>query len=301
LFISKTILKPYTSDMKKIITLIFACSMILTAQNASAVISCDTLSNLTSRDTLKIYLVSAANGGGYLSGNNGYGDKEKAEKFSGPVGSSLSAALFGFGWVTIKPADSATTVTVNAYDATGAGGSPGATIATATVTLRQIAAAVTARTSLFVSFTTPFTLTAHDFFVSVVLPTTTGDTVAVATNKQFSLDGRGWEKWSDNTWNDYQSVYGTFPNLFGNDIQAITCGGSPLAAFQSSLLDNCGGSATVQFYNTSSNGVNSFSWVFQGGTPPSSTSASQSVSYTTPGTYNVTLIAVGASASDTLH
>jgi hypothetical protein len=263
----------------------------------SVVASCDTISNLTAADTLTLYTF-INNNSGYLSGNNSYGDLEKAEQFSGPVGSQLTGAYFGFGYDRVKSADSSLTVTINAYDATGTGGSPGNTIATTTVTLRQIAAAVHSNSLLFVSFGSPPTLTASTYFISVVLPTT-GDTIALLTNQQNSYDGLGWEKWNDNSWNSYTSAYATSPYQFGNYIGAITCGGGPLASYHSSLLATCGSNFTVQFFNNSSNGTNSISWNFPGGTPSSSTSANPTVTYSASGTYHFQLIATGTSTSDT--
>lgn len=281
--------------MRKLSTLILGCATTLVSLTVSAnpVVSCDTLTNLTSRDTLGILYF----GGSLLSGNNTYGDMEKAEHFRGPQGSVLTGAFVGFGYVSILPSDTSSPVTINAYS--DSAGAPGATIATATVTLGQIAAAINSQTEVYVTFTSPPTLTSQSFYVSVVLPTTTGDTIAVLTNQMFSLDGQGWEKWSDSLWHSYVNAYGTSPFTFGNDIQALTCGGAPLAAFQSSLLVNfCVPSQNINFYNTSSNGVDSIRWSFPGGTPPTSTVANPVVTYS-PGTFNVRLVAYGSGASDT--
>ncbi|CAK9252053.1 unnamed protein product [Sphagnum jensenii] len=109
------------------------------------------------------------------------------------------------------------------------------------------------------------------------------------------------EQWNDSSWHAYNSPFlYYFPNDLGNDIQAVTCGGGPLAAFQSSLLNNCSGSATINFYNTSSNGANSVSWSFTGGTPSTSTAANPVVSYASAGTYTFQEVAYGASSNDTL-
>jgi len=285
--------------MKKLFTCALIIGSLFSQNKAVANMSCDTVINLTSRDTLTYYINSADAGGGYLSGNNGYGDVEKAEALSGPLGGSLNGAFIGFGYANVLAGDSATTVTINAYDATGTGGAPGATIATATVTLGQIALSV-GTGGLYVPFTTPATLASNNFFISVVLPTT-GDTIVLLTNTLTSLDGNGWERWSDNSWNPYNTTYLTYPYYFGNDIAAVVCGGGPLAAFQSSQANTCGTSLTVNFYNTSSNGVDSVKWNFQGGTPSTSTSNNPTVSYTGTGAYTVQLIAYGNSSSDTTY
>ena len=65
-------------------------------------------------------------------------------------------------------------------------------------------------------------------------------------------------------------------------------------------LDNntiCQG-ATVQFTDLSTNSPTSWNWTFQGGTPSTSTSQNPSVTYNTPGIYDVTLVAANANGSN---
>ena len=133
----------------------------------------------------------------------------------------------------------------------------------------------------------------------MVLPTTTGDTVVLLTNKLNSLDGNGWEKWSDNSWNPYNLAYVTAPYQFGNEIAAVVCGGATVASYQSSLSTGCGNNFTVNFYDNSSNGVDSVKWFFQGGSPSTSTSATPVVTYSAGGTYTVKLVSYGAGGNDT--
>ena len=56
---------------------------------------------------------------------------------------------------------------------------------------------------------------------------------------------------------------------------------------------------TVSFTDLSSNEPTSWSWTFEGGTPGTSTAQNPSVTYTTAGTYQVTLVATNAKGSDT--
>lgn len=78
-----------------------------------------------------------------------------------------------------------------------------------------------------------------------------------------------------------------------------TC--SPVADFKANKLANCVGNT---FTYTSSSQLGStgggISWTFQGGSPATSTSTSQVVSYATPGTYSVSLTATNTSGSNTL-
>jgi PKD repeat protein len=71
----------------------------------------------------------------------------------------------------------------------------------------------------------------------------------------------------------------------------------PIADFTANqTVINAGQS--VQFTDLSTNAT-SYSWTFSGGTPSTSTAQNPSVTYNTPGTYTVTLIASNAGGSDT--
>lgn len=261
---------------------------------------CDTLINLSSRDTLALFTLSGGGFSGFLAGNNSAGETEVAEEFRGATGSQVTGAILGIAYAHIQPADSANNVTVKIYDASGAGGSPGTTIGTVTVTLRQIAYAVSNHRELPVSFTSGPTLSSHNFFISVVLPTT-GDSIAFETNLGDNADGQGWANLpSFGGWLPYSSVFANPLDNMGNLIQAITCGGNPVASFQTSAASSCGVPATIQYYNTSSNGANTLSWSFTGGTPPTSTATNPTVVYSVAGSYPVLLTATGTGGSDSI-
>ena len=55
----------------------------------------------------------------------------------------------------------------------------------------------------------------------------------------------------------------------------------------------------VAFTNTSTGNITSYYWTFQGGNPATSTSANQSVTYSTAGTYNASLTVTGPGGSNT--
>lgn len=57
---------------------------------------------------------------------------------------------------------------------------------------------------------------------------------------------------------------------------------------------------TAQFFNASSANATSLEWIFPGGSPSSSTALNPVVTYSTPGTYTVTLIANAPAGADTL-
>jgi M6 family metalloprotease-like protein len=72
----------------------------------------------------------------------------------------------------------------------------------------------------------------------------------------------------------------------------------PVADFSASATTITQGD-TVDFTDLSTNTPTSWSWTFDGGTPGSSTAQNPSVTYNTPGTYTVQLIATNSAGSDT--
>ena len=94
----------------------------------------------------------------------------------------------------------------------------------------------------------------------------------------------------------------TATNSVGADTETktayITVIDPPTAEFtaDNTLIDEGG---SVQFSDLSSGNPNTWAWTFEGGTPASSSVQNPAVSYTTPGTYTVTLIAGSAYGSDT--
>lgn len=73
----------------------------------------------------------------------------------------------------------------------------------------------------------------------------------------------------------------------------------PVANFEGVSTSVCAGN-TVLFTDTSSNNPTSWKWTFTGGIPATSTSQSQSVLYSTPGTYPVKLVVSNQYGSDSL-
>lgn len=77
------------------------------------------------------------------------------------------------------------------------------------------------------------------------------------------------------------------------------CSGAPQADFIADSMLSCTG-GTVQFTDESTCLPTSWLWTFPGGTPGTSTSQNPSVTYSSNGTYDVTLIATNANGSDTI-
>jgi PKD repeat protein len=141
--------------------------------------------------------------GGYVSGNNAYGDKAKADFFSGATtGWTISDAYIYFGVAT----GSSSQVPVKIWNDNGTGGAPNTVLGTVNVPISTIVSNVTAQTPTLVHFATPV-VQDGTFFVGVTLPTTAGDTVAIVTNQDGDTSpGTAWEQWSDNVWYPYSST-----------------------------------------------------------------------------------------------
>ncbi len=72
----------------------------------------------------------------------------------------------------------------------------------------------------------------------------------------------------------------------------------PFAAFTANETTVLYGNS-VNFTDQSTNSPTSWSWTFEGGTPSTSNAQNPTVTYNTPGTYDVTLVATNAEGSDT--
>lgn len=75
---------------------------------------------------------------------------------------------------------------------------------------------------------------------------------------------------------------------------------APVANFSGSPTSVCVG-GSVAFTDASTNSPTSWSWTFEGGNPPTSSSQNPTVTYTAAGTYSVSLTATNASGSNTMN
>jgi PKD repeat protein len=285
--------------MKKLFTLI---TIIIAAYSVANAQTCDTLFNMKSPlDTPTFYLADTGTGAGYLSGNNEYGDLAKAEGFASVPGDYATSATLYFAVVTINAADSDSVVTIMVWDNTGAtsegnNDGPGNALDSGTVTLRQIAQAVTTTnntqviTGVTVNFTHQAPLT-DSFYVGVILPTVTGDTLALYTNTvPPGPNGNGWEygvnaqTGSGLIWGSYNDDWQFAGGSEGNFISVDICGSAPIAAFTASDSAGCT-PLTVNFTDKSAQIPARWNWSFgDGGTD---TVQNPSHTYLTGGTYVV--------------
>lgn len=99
----------------------------------------------------------------------------------------------------------------------------------------------------------------------------------------------------------FRNTSGYGNNVYLDNIN-ITEGGvvpvAPVASFTGTPTTVCAGQ-NISFTSTSTNSPTSYSWTFTGGTPATSTAMNPSVTYNTPGTYNVALTATNSAGSNT--
>lgn len=242
--------------------------------------------------TPTIYVSSTSAGkNGYVSGNNGYGDKAKAEYFASTNGyNRVSGGILSFG--IAKAASPSSSVTVAVWDNTGTNGGPGAIIGTQVVPISTIAANIAANLPTTVTFANPLTVTGP-FYMGVQLSSTPGDTVALVTNTNGNVAaGKGWEQASDNSWAPYSTSW----NLnISNAIFPIVTAVAPTVDFTPATSTVClGGNVS---FNTAAIPGATYEWQFPGGTPSTSTSRNPIVTYAQAGTWNVTLKVVGGACN----
>lgn len=206
-----------TNNNSKVIT-ISTCSVPTASCN-------DTLTNFKNTDTLFLIRSGSANPG-YVGGNNGYGDKAKAEWYSS-VGLAPNSKVIGgivlfYRHATANIGTKGTSnIVMSVYNGNNTTGPAGAATANHTVAINTILASSPATSSVtycgdpnlaFTSniirpysfnFVTPANITG-DFLIGTTLPSLSGDTVAIFTTSGNTATGStAWEQWGDNTWNKF--------------------------------------------------------------------------------------------------
>jgi hypothetical protein len=156
---------------------------------------------------LVLYTDSA---GGYLAGNNSYGDLEKMQKYRVDGQTTVMSALVIFGGKT--QANPQSVLYAKVYSV-GANGGPATELgASQPVPISSVDTAGISFTTF--TFASPVTVS-DSFFVGFVNPTTPGDTVGAVTTRDECFSGAGfaWEKWSDQT-------FAALDDTAGWDLQA---------------------------------------------------------------------------------
>jgi len=116
-------------------------------------------------------------------------------------------------------------------------------------------------------------------------------------------DGAGVETFESNVCTfppQFYAYFGGDGDGFTLDKTAPICPTEPpVASFTASATFTCVGQS-ITFTDTSTNIPAGWTWTFEGGTPSSSTSQNPVVTYNTPGTYDVTLVAANYNGTNTI-
>lgn len=178
--------------------------------NSNRTIDCDTLRYPLSGEIIYYYMLPP--GVGYITGNNSYMDKAKAEYFASfESGTTISGMMADF---VIAKNTNNPQITFAIWNNAGANGKPGLMVASTTKPLSSIVADVTNERATTVTFDTPYTVTGP-FYAGVILPASTGDTLALWCRKHVTgYNGTAWEQWSSNAWYPFND-----PDSWGENMQ----------------------------------------------------------------------------------
>ncbi len=226
--------------------------------------------------------------GGYISGNNSYGDIAKAEYFD-DYGSDiyLQEVDFDFGL-----ASGGGNVNFVIWD--GSTGTPGDELVSVAVSRSAIAADVSAGNLTTVDFGL-FQIN-NPIFVGFEVPSS-GD-IAVRTNSDGQTNPTtAWEQWGNGDWypfNDYTNTNTTWEIDVAMAIYPRVCSVSsvpqaPVANFGYQVISQGCETIQIQFSDNSTFSPTSWNWSFPGGSPASSSMQNPVVSFSGAGNYGATL------------
>jgi PKD repeat protein len=102
---------------------------------------------------------------------------------------------------------------------------------------------------------------------------------------------------TEDTYDVTLTVYGVCDTVTA--MQSVDVTLTPQAGFTTDVSNGCA-PLVVQFTDASTGSVDTYAWTFEGGNPATSTDANPTVTYETPGVYDVTLVVSNASGSNTL-
>ena len=193
--------------MKKIL---LSIGVVLTSLVSNAQV--DTLTEFFT-GTPTYYTVAVANGGGYVTGNNGYGDLTKMQLFDAAHGVTSGGSITNLLlWAPVK---SGTTGTFRAVVWANNAGAPGSELGSVTLTISSVdtsaaglyAAEGAVGYNVSATFTSAIAIPANgQFWAGVELPSVIGDTIALICNTDGDfVDGitHTGEFWNDNTFHTF--------------------------------------------------------------------------------------------------
>lgn len=215
--------------------------------------SCSTITAVSSSHSLTAFIAAADAGtngcspkAGYIYGTNCYGDKEKAEFFPGSMYGNTAGQLTNVTVLFFQTntrgtyGNASTPVNIKVYQGVGSS-APGTLLGSATVSMGVLNTApiystnpycgnpgITYSESVLLPYTYTFSpalsVPAAGFFVSVEIPGSSGDTVVVMNNSSVSANPT-WEKWSNNSWSQMSTSWGSSLGNKGMGILPVVCTG----------------------------------------------------------------------------
>ncbi|MBO4615281.1 MAG: PKD domain-containing protein [Bacteroidales bacterium] len=255
---------------------------------------CDTISQFGGEAA--VYSLTNNNAyAGYLSGTNSYEMTSWAEKFTAYSPYNKVSGFRFFPAVANNGTNC--NVTFNLWSV--ANGAPSEVIASKTISMANVISAMNSDGYIDVDFGATYDIPAEGFAVGFDRPGTpsSGDTLATYSNSE---DGEFSTAYVDfGGWVEYASLFGT-TGLQYPMFPFVCYDGSvaPTANFTSDTRQIEVGES-VSFYDISAGNVTSRTWTFEGGSPSTSTAVNPVVTYSAPGSYQVSLTVSNATGSDT--
>ena len=236
------------------------------------------------------FLYAVPNGGGYVTGTNGFNDEAKAVYIaSAGAATHITGVMIDFG--AASAASTSSSIQVNIWDNSGPSGSPGAVIGSQNLLITDIITNGNNGNASVVAFNNPVPITGP-FYAGFTIPAVAGDTVAVVSDSvDTTMPGIAWERYQG-AWYEMSDATNSFGLNLNLGIYPLTTNTLVSASFSVVNPTVCIGD-TVQITGTSQN-AQVYSWSFPGGTPTTSSLTNPSVSYLSQGSYTVTLQAVGS-------
>lgn len=166
--------------------------------------SCDSTTNFYGSPILY-----GAVSGGYVSGNNGYGDLLKAERFSNE---NKIADIEGVYFKFAKAIGNIASVDVSVWNESG--GKPYTKVGEVSVSFAEIKSNVQIGNFTHVLFPEIISVNGS-YYIAVSLPQTSGDTLALYTSSTETTTGNSaWEKNASGDWSSYPDSWGMSTNHY---------------------------------------------------------------------------------------
>ncbi|MBL4703469.1 MAG: PKD domain-containing protein, partial [Flavobacteriales bacterium] len=256
---------------------------------------CDTISNIADTSTITVYGATA----GYLSGVNNFGDIQKAEKYTGYAPwTYVNGAQVGL--FDVQDGGNGATFDLVIYS--DAAGLPGTEIDRVSFDWLSIETALGGPASqgvINLLFSNPVNVAGADFYIGVDFSSFgAGDTMGVFQNLATVGSNTAYEQWSDLTWHDMETAWGT-GNTFSLYIHPFMTDQPVGAVASASTTTVCSGQP-IAFDGSSSTNATGYNWYFTGGAPATGTNVTESVTYATPGTYTAYLVADGSCSGQSI-